>query len=83
MVSDGGRLYLSFPIGQADEVHFNAHRVFHVSSIFGHPSIQKHMTLQRFDYVDDRGDLHLDTSVTEVDRNIKYGCGIYTFEKSN
>jgi len=83
MVSDGGRLYLSFPIGQADEVHFNAHRVFHVSSIFDHPSIQKHMTLQRFDYVDDRGDLHLDTSVTEVDRNIKYGCGIYTFEKSN
>ena len=83
LVSKGGRLYISFPIGQADEVHFNAHRVFHVTSIFDHPSIQQHMTLQRFDYVDDSGDLHLDTSVTEVDKAIKYGCGIYTFEKSN
>lgn len=41
------------------------------------------MTLQRFDYVNDSGDLHLDTSVTEVDKAIKYGCGIYTFDKSN
>ena len=83
LVSKGGRLYISFPIGQADEVHFNAHRVFHVTSIFDHPSIHQHMTLQRFDYVDDSGDFHLDTSVTEVDKAIKYGCGIYTFEKSN
>ena len=83
LVSNGGRLYISFPIGQADEVHFNAHRVFHVTSIFDHPSIQQHMTLQRFDYVNDSGDLHLDTTVIEVDKAIKYGCGIYTFEKSN
>jgi hypothetical protein len=82
-VSKAGRLYTSFPIGQADEVHFNAHRVFHVSSIFDQPSIQQHMTFKRFDYVNDSGDLHLDTSVTKVDKAIKYGCGIYTFEKSN
>ena len=81
LLSEGGRLYISFPIGQADEVHFNAHRVFHVSSIFDHPSIQQHMTLRRFDYVDDTGDLHLDTAVTEVEKDITYGCGIYTFEK--
>jgi len=83
LVSKGGRLYISFLIGQADEVHFNAHRVFHVTSIFEHPCIQQQMKLRRFDYVDDSGDLHLDTSVTEVDKAIKYGCGIYTFEKSN
>ena len=83
LVSKAGRLHTSFPIGQADEVHFNAHRVFHVSAIFDQPSIQQHMTFRRFDYVDDSGDLHLDTSVTEVDKAIKYGCGIYTFDKSN
>ncbi len=74
-------MYIRFPIGHADEVHFNAHRVFHVSSIFDHPSIQKHMTLRRFAYVDDTGDLHLDTAVTAVEKDMKYGCGIYTFEK--
>ena len=83
LVSKGGRLYNSFPIGQADEVHFNAHRVFHVTSIFDHPSIQQHMTLRRFDYVDDSGDLHLDTSVIVVKKAIIFGCGISTFEKSN
>jgi hypothetical protein len=39
------------------------------------------MTLRRFDYVDDTGDLHLDTDVTEVEKDITYGCGFYTFEK--
>ena len=83
LVSKGGRLYISFPIGQAGEVHFNAYRVFHVTSIFDRPSIKQHMKLRRFDYADDYGALHLDTSVTEVDKAVKYGCGIYTFEKSN
>lgn len=41
LVSKGGRLYLSFPIGQNDEVHFNAHRVFGVTTIFKHLSIKK------------------------------------------
>ena len=39
------------------------------------------MTLRRFDYVDDTGDLRLDTAVTEVEKDIKYGYGIYTFKK--
>ena len=39
------------------------------------------MTLRRFAYVDDTGDLHLDTAVTAVEKDMKYGCGIYTFEK--
>ena len=41
------------------------------------------MTLRRFDYVYDSSDLHLDTSVTEVDKAVKYSCGVYTFEKSD
>jgi len=41
------------------------------------------MTLRRFAYVDDTGDLHLDTAVTTVKKDMKYGCGIYTFEKNH
>tara|TARA_B110000027_G_scaffold85754_1_gene90989 strand:- start:915 stop:1691 length:777 start_codon:yes stop_codon:yes gene_type:complete len=81
LVSKNGRLYISFPIGQNDEVHFNAHRVFHVESIFKHQDIKEKMELVRFDYVDDDGDLHADVNVQNVNTNIKYGCGIYTFIK--
>lgn len=81
LISFGGRLYISFPIGKADEVHFNAHRIFSPNSILRHRSIEKYMKLIRFDYVDDEGDLHLDTDIKVVDIETKYGCGIYTFEK--
>lgn len=81
LVCKGGRMYISFPVGKADEVHFNAHRVFKVNTIFNHPSIKKNMKLIRFDYVDDMGNLHLDVFIQDFDKNIKYGCGIYTFEK--
>jgi len=81
LVSYGGRLYISFPIGEKDEVHFNAHRVFNPNTIFQHPSIKKYMKLVRFDYVDDDGDLHLNSNVSDVKPEIKFGCGIYTFKK--
>jgi len=83
LVSNSGRLYISFPIGQKDEVHFNAHRVFNVNTIFEHPSIKEYMKLVRFDYVDDEGDLHLNSNIVDVKTDIKFGCGIYTFEKVN
>ena len=81
MVSDGGRLYISFPIGERDAVYFNGHRIFEVRTIFNHPKIQKFMELERFDYVDDNGDLHTNSSIHDVDPKIKFGCGIYTFIK--
>lgn len=77
----GGRLYISLPIGQNDEVYFNAHRVFRVDTIFKHPSIKKNTELFRFDYVDDAGNLHTDMKIEDFDSNIKHGCGIYTFIK--
>ncbi len=83
LVSNGGRLYISFPIGQRDEVHFNAHRVFNAKTIFDHPSIKKFMKLIRFDYVDDDGDLHLNESIDNINPDLKFGCGIYTFKKIN
>jgi hypothetical protein len=79
LVKIGGRLYISFPIGKQDEVHFNAHRVFHPKSILALESIADNMNLVRFDYVDDNGDLHLNTSVDSAVGKTKHGCGIYTF----
>jgi len=81
LVKVGGRMYISFPIGNDDEVYFNAHRVFHPTSILQHPSVIKNMKLIRFDYVDDNGDLHLDKFIDDVTPDVTYGCGIYTFEK--
>ena len=81
LVSKGGHLYISFPIGQDDEIYFNAHRVFRVDTILKHPSIKENMSLIRFDYVDDVGNLHTDIEIQDVNADIKYGCGIYTFEK--
>lgn len=80
LVAPGGRLYISFPVGQ-DEVHFNAHRIHHPKTILNHESISKYMSLVRFDFVDDDGDLHVNIDISDVDIQTKYGCGIYTFER--
>lgn len=81
LVESGGRLYISFPIGQADEVHFNAHRVFHPKTILSVPAIQNSMQLERFDYVDDAGDVHMNVSVDDAVGKTHFGCAIYTFVK--
>ena len=81
LVAKNGKFYISFPIGMQDEVHFNAHRVFHPKSIFLISSIKSSMSLVRFDYVDDHGDLHCDCSVDDATGKNEFGCGIYTFVK--
>lgn len=81
LVALNGRMYISFPIGKNDEVHFNSHRIFNPTTILKHPSIKKFMRLIRFDYVDDNGDLHLSKSIDQVPHDTQYGCGIYTFKK--
>lgn len=81
LLEEKGRLYLSFPIGQRDEVHFNAHRVFHPETILNQQIVQKNLTLLRFDYVDDRGELIKNTLTKDVCKSTSYGCGIYTFER--
>lgn len=81
LVKHGGLLYISFPIGLTDEVHFNAHRVFHPQSILSFPGISDSMKLVRFDFVNDLGDLVLNASLNDAVGNVKFGCGIYTFQK--
>ena len=77
----GGTLYLSIPIGAADAVHFNAHRVFHPETILSFPEVQRQLYLFRFDFVDDDGELHLDKGPSNAVGQVDYGCGIYTFKK--
>lgn len=81
MVEPGGTLYISFPIGKTNEVHFNAHRVFHPADIFkwaGSDTVR----LTRFDYVDDAGDLHVNADPASSNVAPTHGCGIYTFRKT-
>lgn len=80
MLKPGGTLYISFPIGLENEIHFNAHRVFHPKDILNWPTGGTQIALQRFDFVDDAGQLHKDVDV-HTPINANYGCGIYTFRK--
>lgn len=77
MVAHGGRLYVSSPIG-LPRVCFNAHRVFDPGSF---PDwLRGQLELERFDFVDDAGALHLKQDHRALPR-LDYGCGIYTFRK--
>lgn len=80
MLKPGGMLYLSFPIGESNEVHFNAHRVFHPMEVLSWIEPEGLLNLVRFDYVDDVGALQKNANVKEVPA-LKYGCGIYSFRK--
>lgn len=77
MLKPGGILYVSFPIGKSS-VYFNAHRVFEPHEILKWSNGLFH--LERFDFVDDRGDLHQNQSVENVP-SVVYGCGIYSMKK--
>jgi hypothetical protein len=86
MLSAGGVLYLSVPISEVQRFEFNAHRVFSLPFLvatlhrFGlHP--------ERFDYVDDAGELCtlVDWTTPEANRTfgLSYGCGIFTLRKGS
>ena len=82
MMNNKGILYLSFPIGKADEVYFNAHRVFNPKSILQYDFVMDNLKLVNFDYVDDDGKLYRSFDIFEKTPNVnKYGCGIYTFQR--
>jgi len=81
MVKPGGTLYISFPIGRSNEIHFNAHRIFHPKDIFNWSDGSSTLELKRFDYVDDAGDLHQNIDLETAQVDVVHGCGIYTFKK--
>ncbi len=81
MLKSKGKLYISFPIAARSSIEFNAHRIFHPNEIFLWPYASDKLILDRFDYVNDNGDLICNVNISEVPSNLKYGCGIYTFTK--
>ena len=81
MLKPGGTLYISFQIANNNQVHFNAHRVFHPKDIFTWADDSASLKLQRFDYVDDKGELHQNANIDGEQLNLIFGCGIYTFQK--
>ena len=81
MLEKSGTLYISFPIGNESEIHFNAHRIFHPKDILLWPENNKTLKLERFDYVDDGGKLHQNVDIEDTKLNFKNSCGIYTFKK--
>ena len=76
-----GYLYISFPIGVRNAVHFNAHRIFAPKDIFLWAENKKCLKLERFDFVDDQAMLHLDIDLQNSNIKTDFGCGIYTFKK--
>lgn len=81
MVKPGGHLYIAFPIGESNEIHFNSHRVFHPRDIFTWISEVTKSNLQRFDFVDDFGSINKNVDLFARDLSVKHGCGIYTLRK--
>jgi hypothetical protein len=83
MLKEGGRFYLSVPIGE-QRVEFNAHRVFALPYLL--KIFEGGMTLADFSFVDDRGDLHESVPLDRADiaRNYgcNYGCGIFELVKA-
>ena len=81
MLKVGGVLYISFPIGRSTVVHFNAHRVFHPKDVFKWANDPTCLQLERFDFVDDNGELHTNVDIITDSPNVDLGCGIYTFKR--
>jgi SAM-dependent methyltransferase len=82
LVKRGGKFYFSVPIGP-QRIEFNAHRVFSVKYLL--ELFQGKFLIDRFSYVDDRGDLHenvpLEESEVATNFDCRFGCGIFELTK--
>ena len=80
IVAPGGMLYVGLPIGSQTQVFFNAHRIFAPSeppNWFEEPTT---FALERFDYIDDEGNLNTRADICTMPPLI-HGCGIYSFRR--
>lgn len=77
VLTKGGRLYLSIPIGKP-RVCFNAHRVFGPYVIIGAFNMLK---LLNFSFIDDGGYMKTHGDIDDC-KNQNYACGLYLFTKN-
>jgi len=77
-----GKFYFSVPIGP-QRIEFNAHRVFSVNYLLD--CFAGKYIIDQFSFVDDKGNLHENVSITDIDANNNfncvYGCGIFEMTK--
>lgn len=82
ILQTGGRFYFSVPIGP-QRIEFNAHRVFSVDYLM--ELFNGKYRIDKFSFVDDKGDLHEDVDINsqKVRTNFgcNYGCGIFEMIK--
>jgi Caenorhabditis protein of unknown function, DUF268 len=76
VLSPGGRLYFSVPIGR-ERVEFNAHRVFSPKTILDAFSF---LELVSFSFVGDDGNLYEDVDPLGIPEG-KWACGLFEFTK--
>lgn len=76
VVAQGGRLYLSTPVGR-ERVCFNAHRVSAPATVL---RWFEGLRLIEFAFVDDAGQFHPQASPQEAG-DLDYGCGMFVFER--
>lgn len=79
IVSPGGVLYISVPVGARNKLCFNAHRIFEIHEFV---KILNQMKLYEFSYINDYE--IKDVSMDEFDSfklNVDYACGMYVFKK--
>ncbi len=67
----GGKFYFSVPMGP-QRIEFNAHRIFSLSYLLS--VFSKHYQIDQFSYVDDAGDLHENTPLSDKKISNDYGC---------
>jgi hypothetical protein len=78
-VKSGGVFYLSFPISNSSKVYFNRERVMAPTDLLSWSD--NAFEVEKFDYVDDKGNLHLNQDLNDFIPRLDYGCGIYTLRK--
>lgn len=78
ILKTNGILYISFPISNKNMTYFNSERSFNPKEIL---KWSNKLKLIKFDYIDDDEKIFLDVNLDKFFKNIKYGCGIYTFRK--
>ena len=78
VLAPGGRLYFSVPVGRAQKVEFNAHRVLRTATVL---EVFGALALRSFSLVHLDGTLQEDVAPGEADR-VDYGCGLFEFAKA-
>jgi SAM-dependent methyltransferase len=84
ILKPGGRFYFSTLMGR-EKVDFNAERIFPLRSLL--ELIRGKYAIEKFSYVDDRGDFHQDVPLTdeliETNCSCHYGCAIFELLKTD